>query len=846
MANPITNFIRDHYIKPEVDRETSALKKQLNSAQEKLEVKDFDLITQISGKFGVNARRVNHDLLSSYVSWTYANINAIAERVADIHFELYKFSSGRNEDNVEKLDQHEALDLLLRVNDYQTKWDLIYTFVSHMLSMGEAAWYLVGRTTPSSLPTEIWALRPDYLKIIPGDLENNEFIKRYEYKIPGKDTVIFEPWEILFFRSPHPTNAYRGYGVIEAAATDIDIDLYANRYNKNFFGNFARPDGVLMTEQALSPEVAERVENRWGSKYGGTENAGKTAILEKGLKYEAIQPTAKDMDFLEQQRWTRDKLMAMFRNTKTILGITEDVNRANAEASELVWIKHNIKPKMQRLVDNLNEFLIPIYGDNLFLSFEDPLPESTELKFAEYEKGHNRWLTTNEIREREGLDPVEGGDVLYIPFTIQPMLASTAEEPEESEVDPVAPVVPPEDEEGKTMIALKVMKGEGKQLTKRFAREIQVLKNRNFRSKNIERSVNKVIKSALAAYSQQGKAKILALDDGEVHKDIQQKRWETFVNVAEVFEKQAEKIVSGVISRHEKATIKLIRNTYKPGKGWVSKSATDLVPPDKEFVKVSLDALTPILLALAKEQGDDVLEFLGADGSFNIREAFINAVKSRTLEASESYVGTVKERIVKALAAGIAEGEGIGKLTNRIRTEYGVITPREAKRVARTESIRSANAATEEGFKQSGVVRAKQWFTALDERVDDECAALDGKIVDVEDEFMELDHGPEVYRNVGFPPLHPNCRCTISPVILSKSTTVPKKKQVKAVPRVEVKREAPKAVAPTVDVEAMKTQIKTELREDVKNEVREELNAELETRMSPIIDKIIKAVKNES
>ncbi len=93
-----------------------------------------------------------------------------------------------------------------------------------------------------------------------------------------------------------------------------------------------------------------------------------------------------------------------------------------------------------------------------------------------------------------------------------------------------------------------------------------------------------------------------------------------------------------------------------------------------------------------------------------------------------------------------------------------------AARVARTETIRAANAATEDSFRESKVVTGKQWFTALDERVDDECAALDGKIVDLDDDFIQLEGVPSNYQDVGFPPIHPNCRCTLSPVTISRDS----------------------------------------------------------------------------
>ena len=66
--------------------------------------------------------------------------------------------------------------------------------------------------------------------------------------------------------------------------------------------------------------------------------------------------------------------------------------------------------------------------------------------------------------------------------------------------------------------------------------------------------------------------------------------------------------------------------------------------------------------------------------------------------------------------------------------------------------LRATNFATEESYKKSKVVDQKEFLTAQDERVDDECAALDGKVFDLDETSND-------------PPIHPNCRCTWLPVL---------------------------------------------------------------------------------
>ena len=95
--------------------------------------------------------------------------------------------------------------------------------------------------------------------------------------------------------------------------------------------------------------------------------------------------------------------------------------------------------------------------------------------------------------------------------------------------------------------------------------------------------------------------------------------------------------------------------------------------------------------------------------------------------------------------------------------------------IARTETIRSSNAGAVEAYAQAGIIQ-KQWFTAEDARVCPFCAEMHGKIVGVRDNYfnrgdmMEVEEAEKAsmtfsYEDIGWPPLHPNCRCTILPVV---------------------------------------------------------------------------------
>ena len=76
--------------------------------------------------------------------------------------------------------------------------------------------------------------------------------------------------------------------------------------------------------------------------------------------------------------------------------------------------------------------------------------------------------------------------------------------------------------------------------------------------------------------------------------------------------------------------------------------------------------------------------------------------------------------------------------------------------VARTETAYADVQGNLEGYRASGVVAKKEWLVSQDE-VCPECEALDGKVVDLDEPFPG--------QGGDGPPLHPNCRCDVLPVL---------------------------------------------------------------------------------
>lgn len=338
--------------------------------------------------------------LQQYKSWVYAAIFKRAQETAEIELKLFK---KLKDDKFKEITVHPVLDLLDRVNESQTFTDLVnYTQTIEDLA-GECFWWLP--LNEKGQPTSIWPyLRPDGMTVFP---DRDNFISHYAYMAQGgTESVDFDPEEIIHFKFCNPLDPYRGYSPVKAGELEISTNTKASEFNWAFFANNARPAGILNVQEKITEDQRDRLETQWNRQHKNLGNAHRMAIISGGtIDYKDIGFTQKDMDFKELKNMTRDEILAVFQVPLSILNPNESINRATAQVSKDVFIEQTIFPLMKRFTMTLNEFLLPLYGDDtLIFDFVNTVPENAEDKINKYNSGLTQgWLTVDEVRQMEGL-----------------------------------------------------------------------------------------------------------------------------------------------------------------------------------------------------------------------------------------------------------------------------------------------------------------------------------------------------------------------------------------------------------------------------------------------------------
>lgn len=689
-------------------------------------------VVELYGRGLTTDKSVSDKLLKSFYEWVYANVSVLSEEISKIQLKLYQTNFRNGELVLEEIDDHPALDNLDKFNETTTASEGFYTTAAHLELVGDSFWYIDG-VGPNI--NNIFILQPDKVELELGDFRtgNARLVEGYKFKdtVDGKTvSTTYEPDEIIPFKVPNPANQYRGKSVVEAAAKSIDTDILSTEASLKFFEQGMIANFALSTKQRLTDDQMSAIQAGLKAARTGIRNAFKVPVFSGGLEPVPLQMTNKESELIAQQEWLRDKIMAMFKNTKSSLGITDDVNRANAEASLSGWKRSVIKPKMQRIVDTLNEFYIPRFGDNLVLGFDDPVPEDRAAKIQEVVElyGKNKAvLTLNEARDLIGFDAVkeDGADEVKQPapdFTqIPPPVKNVNYKRHFRRI-----------KLNKRVNDYKELHSTSKKLAKAWVKNQKVVKAQRPTKRRVN-GFRKRVDEIIETYEQ-------------------------------VFSNKMLQFISTVITEAEDNLDK--DSARKQG---------ELFDEEKFLAQAQAD-FNPILSQALAVGGEAANNFLGIQHPYvpkNVKDVNTQEfIRGQIEKFAVSLLATDRDILASIIATGLEKGDSIPQIRRAIQEKFTDYGKTQAERITRTEVARACNSGIVDAYRQSGVVEGKQWLTSGDPC--EYCAPLEGKIVELDEAYF--DQGSEWlgdaktpmkldYEDVGEPPLHPNCRCTTISVI---------------------------------------------------------------------------------
>ena len=376
----------------------------------------------------------------------YACVRILAEAIAGLPVHLYRYTENGGK---EKAIDHPLYTILHdEPNPEMSSFVFRETLMTHLLLWGNAYAQII----PNG-KGEVVALYP----LMPNKMtvdrdEHGQLYYSYQRSndeaIPESGKVILKSSDVLHIPGLG-FDGLVGYSPIAMAKNAIGMAIACEEYGAKFYANGASPGGVL--EHPGTIKDPQKVREAWQSQFGGSQNSGKVAVLEEGMKYTPISISPNEAQFLETRKFQINEIARIFRVPPHMVGDLEKSSFSNIEQMSLEFVKYTLDPWVIRWEQALTRTLLtPDEKATYFIKYnvEGLLRGDYQSRMNGYATARqNGWMSANDIRELENLDRIpaeEGGDLYLINGNMLPMGSagafaninpSTEKEDDESDED---------------------------------------------------------------------------------------------------------------------------------------------------------------------------------------------------------------------------------------------------------------------------------------------------------------------------------------------------------------------------------------------------------------------------
>lgn len=347
----------------------------------------------------------------------YACVRILAEAIAGLPLHVYRY---RSDGGKERIPFHPLYHLLHdEPNPEMTSFVFRETLMSHLLLWGNAYAQVVRNGRGQAIA--LYPLLPSKVEV--SRASNGELVYKYYRDVdessinPKGGYVTLRKDEVLHIPGLG-FDGLVGYSPIAMAKNAIGVSLATEEYGAAFFANGANPGGVLEHPGVIKD--IQRVKDSWNSAYQGSGNAHKVAVLEEGMKFQAIGIPPEQAQFLETRKFQINEIARIFRVPPHMVGDLEKSSFSNIEQQSLEFVKYTLDPWVVRWEQSLQQILfLPSEKSTLFIKFnvDGLLRGDYQSRMNGYATGRqNGWMSANDIRELEDMNriPVEEGGDLYL------------------------------------------------------------------------------------------------------------------------------------------------------------------------------------------------------------------------------------------------------------------------------------------------------------------------------------------------------------------------------------------------------------------------------------------------
>lgn len=349
------------------------------------------------------------------VSSVWACVQLISNSVAGLPLNVFR---DKEEGREPLQSRHFLTDLLhIQPNPWMKPRDFRLAMTVQM-ALWNNAYAEIGYS--GDRPVSLMPLRPG--RMTPFISESGEL--SYHYKV-DEGVKVYAPRSILHlkgFGTDGVVGAERNNFAREAYGLAVSADMYASKQ----FANGGRPGGVLTVDEFLTEKQREQVRTLYQGMSEGAQNSGKMWVLEGGMKYDALDFSADQMQMLASRAHQVSEIARFFGVPSVLIGAGDNSSSAwpaSFEQQMLMFLTHTIQPYLDEWECALRYSLVPKNSDIDVDHDTTALVKMDSQAKARFLSTNvqNGLMTRNEARRRLNLPEMDGADDLTVQTNLSPL-----------------------------------------------------------------------------------------------------------------------------------------------------------------------------------------------------------------------------------------------------------------------------------------------------------------------------------------------------------------------------------------------------------------------------------------
>lgn len=340
------------------------------------------------------------------ISAVYRAVEIISDSIAMLPIDI-KIWDG---EYLKDVPEHSLYNVFDNKNNIISKYNLMKLMIQSVMLRGNGFAY-IERNGDGSAKSITYVESGDVT------IKYEKYKNRLYYLVPQITAKRIEPCNMIHLVK-NSYDGVNGVSVLSFANRSIQNANSTENSAMNFFKSGCNLSGILTVDGQLSPQQRTDIRSNWNKVY--TSNGSGLAVLQGNMQYQPIQMNASDSQLLESRNFNVSDIARFFGISPVLLGDLSKMSYGTIEAVQQDFLLHTLQPYIVMVEEEFTKKLLKPSESNLLIDLDEKyLLRTNKEATANFYSTMvcNGIMSRNEARKEMGLEKVEGGDELVIPFT---------------------------------------------------------------------------------------------------------------------------------------------------------------------------------------------------------------------------------------------------------------------------------------------------------------------------------------------------------------------------------------------------------------------------------------------